>query len=231
MLRAVRTALSVASVMALSALATVGGVFTAPHAHAEPQACPPTCDRIPSAAWPDPRKLPLYPYYRWSDLAAVATPVGDPARFMSEEFCGTPARPDDPRDYAVGARAVLGAGAGHWQLQVQILHWRGETWQGGEFAGSVFDAAVEAVRDCQGTAPHRTATIGTLRDDRLAAVVTDSARVLHQYLLADVHSSTVVELALWADQNPAVPWPAVSDRQVLDALAAPLCAAYLGSCG
>jgi hypothetical protein len=29
---------------------------------------------------------------------------------------------------------------------------------------------------------------------------------------------------------PQVPWPAVRDGAVLDALAAPLCTAYIGSC-
>jgi hypothetical protein len=54
--------------------------------------------------------------------------------------------------------------------------------------------------------------------------------VLHQYLLADPVTSTVTELALWSQAPVQTPWPAVTDSAVLDALGAPLCDAYLGSC-
>ena len=53
---------------------------------------------------------------------------------------------------------------------------------------------------------------------------------MHEYLLAHPGSSTVVELAMWSTLPPQVDWPAVSDAQVFEAMAAPLCNAYLGSC-
>ena len=55
-------------------------------------------------------------------------------------------------------------------------------------------------------------------------------QVMHEYLLADPDSSTIVELAMWLSLPPQVEWPSVADGQVLDAMAAPLCNAYLGSC-
>ncbi|MGI9164583.1 MAG: ATPase, partial [Mycobacterium sp.] len=65
--------------------------------------------------------------------------------------------------------------------------------------------------------------------DRLAAVISGPV-ILHQYLLADPISSTVTELALWSSAPPAIPYPTLSDTALLDALGAPLCSAYLGSC-
>jgi hypothetical protein len=37
-------------------------------------------------------------------------------------------------------------------------------------------------------------------------------------------------LALWSDAPAQTPWPSVTDTAVLDALSAPLCTAYIGSC-
>ena len=49
--------------------------------------------------------------------------------------------------------------------------------------------------------------------------------------MADPASSSLVELTLWTTQPSAVPWRGVApDADVLDAMALPLCAAYLGSC-
>jgi predicted nicotinamide N-methyase len=53
---------------------------------------------------------------------------------------------------------------------------------------------------------------------------------MHEYLLAHPNSSTVVELALWASLPAQVEWRAAADAQVLDAMAAPLCGAYIRSC-
>ena len=41
---------------------------------------------------------------------------------------------------------------------------------------------------------------------------------------------SVGELTLWASDPVQLPWPIISDAQVLDAMASSLCAAYLGSC-
>jgi hypothetical protein len=65
--------------------------------------------------------------------------------------------------------------------------------------------------------------------ERLAAAVGGPV-ILHQYLLADPVNSTVTELALWSQSPPRTPWPAVIDATVFDALGAPLCVAYIGSC-
>jgi hypothetical protein len=79
--------------------------------------------------------------------------------------------------------------------------------------------------------PEASPSLTTAGEEDLAAVISVAGRlVAHQYLLAQPTSSTVVELALWSTLPLQVPWPAVADMQVLDAMAAPLCAAYLGSC-
>jgi hypothetical protein len=57
--------------------------------------------------------------------------------------------PQDPRGYAIGERAAVANSAGQWQLQAQIVHWRGETWRGGQLAQNVFAAAAAALRGCQ----------------------------------------------------------------------------------
>ena len=66
---------------------------------------------------------------------------------------------------------------------------------------------------------------------RIAAVISDADRqVMHEYLLVHPDSSTVVELAMWSTLPLQVEWPPVADVQIFDAMAAPLCNAYLGSC-
>lgn len=198
-----------------------------PSAWSEPSAdCPPLCDRIPDSAWVPASQLPLAREYRWPGLAGLAVTAVAP-RFRLEEECGSPLVPGDPRGYAVAARSEVARPAGHWQLRVQVLHWRGETWQGGQTALAVVQGAAEALRACQGAGT----AITTDRPGRLAAAVNfGNTKVLHQYLLADPGNSTVVELALWSSTPSQVPWSAPSDREVLDALADPLCTAYIGSC-
>jgi hypothetical protein len=53
---------------------------------------------------------------------------------------------------------------------------------------------------------------------------------MHEYLLAHAASSTIVELAMWSSLPAQVEWPAMADAPVLDAMLAPLCSAYIGSC-
>lgn len=119
---------------------------------------------------------------------------------------------------------------GQWQLSAQIIHWRGETWRGGQLAMEAVSASAAAIRACQLVAPDSSPSLTTDEPGRLAGVIAFGDRVLRQYLLADPKNSTVVELALWSTTPPQVPWPSVDDSQVLDAMAAPLCDAYLGSC-
>ncbi|MBO0680131.1 ATPase [Mycolicibacterium sp. S2-37] len=197
----------------------------------QPMDCPPNCDRIPRSAWIAPTSIPLYDVYRWPELSGLSVTAVNP-RFRFEEVCATPPAVVDARSWAVAARSSVTAPDGHWQLQAQVIHWRGETWRGGQTAVGVFDAALAAVRRCQLTAPFTSPSVTTAEPDRFAAVLSAPDRsVLHQYLLVDRNNSTVTELAMWSTSSPPqVPWPATPDGGVLDALAAPLCTAYIGSC-
>ena len=222
--------------MILVGLLICVGLLVTPAARADPQTCPPTCDQIPSTAWPSASSIPLNGVYRWPELAALAVPARG-SRFRFEELCDGPRAFGDPRDFAVSAKVLVNHPQGHWQLQAQILHWRGETWRGGQLATSVFDAAVASLRNCPLTTPQYSALVTTGEPTRAAAVIS-GPQVVHQYLIVDPQNSTVSELALWmapgpgqAPQAPLVPWPMVPDAQVFDAMAAPLCGAYVGSCG
>ena len=144
----------------LATMLVVGGLAVAfiavVPAHAEPQTCPPVCDQIPDSAWIQRRAVPLDSVYGWPALAGVAVQVTGAApgpRFRFEELCATPPVPQDPRDSAVVARATVAHPDGQWQLQAQILHWRGDTASGGAIAASVFSDAVAALRSCQQRAP------------------------------------------------------------------------------
>ena len=215
------------------ALATFGLALTAgpvPSAQAVPGVCPPICDAIPDAAWPVASELPLYPVYRWPGLAGLAVNAPAP-RFMFEELCASPPLPGDQRDYVVAARAQINNPAGQWQLRAQVLHWRGDVAYNGPLTRSVLDAAQATLRTCQLPAPLVSPSITMADSERMAAVISVAGRqVVRQYLLAHPTSGSVVELALWSTLPLQVGWPAVPDAQVLDALAAPLCEAYLGSC-
>lgn len=215
--------------MALAVLVATSCVV-APQASAEPAStCPPACNRIPQTAWLSPSEIPLNAVYDWPELAGLSVDAGA-ARFRFEELCATPESPDDPRGYAIAERSVVSRPAGQWQLQAQVVHWRGETWRGGELAQQVFAAAVSALRGCQAGNPGSSGSLIVDQPDRMAAVVSGPV-ILHQYLVADPVNSTVTELALWSEAPPQTPWPALTDTDVLDALAAPLCTAYIDSCG
>jgi hypothetical protein len=120
---------------------------------------------------------------------------------------------------------------GQWQLRVQIMHWRGDTAHFGPTATATLELARTRLRECQATAPLASPSITTSDPLRVAAVISVAGqKVIHQYLLAHPSSSTIVELAMWSTVPPLVRWAAVPDAQVFDAMAAPLCDAYLGSC-
>ncbi|MDF2826105.1 MAG: hypothetical protein K0R68_3513 [Mycobacterium sp.] len=206
-------------------------VCTAPASTAEPDSCPPNCDRIPASAWPTPEALPMAATAQWPPLAPLAVPTREP-RFFFEELCAVPQPIDDPRRYAVAAQAQVSAPPGQWQLRTQVLHWRGETWRGGELATSVFDRAVEALRTC--ATPGYSPSVTTNDGLRMAAVIAGTGpdrRVVHQYLVAHPQSSSMVELVLWSSSPAVVPWAPMPDARVLDAITTPLCGAYLSSCG
>lgn len=196
---------------------------------AQPLDCPPSCDRIPRSAWIAPTSIPLYDTYRWPELSGLAVTAMSP-RFRFEELCGVPAA-DDPRAWSVAARAEVTGLDGQWRMRANIMHWRGEVWRSGEFATTVFDRAVAALRSCQRTAPLVSPSVTLAEPTRMAAVLTAPDRsVLHEYLVVDPRSGTISELALWSTPLPRTRWPAVDDSAVLEALAAPLCSAYVGSC-
>lgn len=199
-------------------------------AHADPETCPTVCDQIPNTAWIDPSAVPLNSVYRWPAPAGVAAAVtGTAPRFRFEQLCASPPVPQDPRDYAVAGRATVVKPDGQWQLQAQVLHWRGDTWRGGQLAASVLNAARTALRGCQRAAPQQSPSITTDQPDRLAAVISGPV-IMRTYLASHPQSSTIAELTLWSSGPPQADWPVLDDTQVLDALISPLCGAYLGSC-
>ncbi|MCV6963987.1 ATPase [Mycobacterium intermedium] len=201
-----------------------------PPAWAEPETCPPVCDQIPNSAWIDRRAVPLVSVYGWPAPAGAAVSApGTTPRFRFEQVCATPSFPQDSRISAVAARATAERPEGQWQLQAQVIHWRGDTARGGAVAASVFAAAVAAVRACQLGSPNQSPSITDDEPNRMAAVISGPT-IMHTYLVAHPASSTLSELTLWAASPPKVEWPVVSDAAVLDALTAPLCEAYIGSC-
>ncbi len=206
-------------------------VFVVP-ALAEPETCPPVCDQIPATAWIQQRAVPLNSTYNWPALAGLAaqvTGIGAGPRFRFEELCGAQPLAQDPRASAVAARATVVHPDGQWQLQAQILHWRGDTARGGAIASSVFSNAVAVLRGCQRGAPLQSPSITTDEPNRMAAVISGPV-IMHTYLVAHVASSTISELTLWSPAPPQVPWPSMADTQALDSLTAPLCEAYIASC-
>ncbi len=216
--------------LVLAAILAAGGLAVAPSAAAQPYDCPPACDSIPDSAWVPPWSIPLNSQYGWPQLAGLAVTSPGP-RFRFEEVCASPPTGlSDPRGYAVAERALVLNPPGQWQLQAQVLHWTGETWRGAELVEQVFAAAVAALRACQQTNPPASPSLTAEGPDRFAAVISGPV-ILHQYLVANRANSTISELALWSVGPPLTPWPPVTDGTVLDTLGAPLCTAYIGSCG
>lgn len=215
--------------MILTSVVVASFIAATPTASAEPAStCPPACNRIPATAWIAPAAIPMYSAYSWPDLAGLAV-TSRPPRFRFEELCAIPAIAEDPRSYAIAERSEVTSPDGRWQLRAQVVHWPGETWRGGEYVDAAFNAAVSALRACQATNPSASASLTIDQPDRIAAAVSGPV-VLHEYLLADSVNSTITELALWTEASAHSPWPAVTDTAVLDALGAPLCTAYIGSC-
>ncbi len=169
--------------------------------------------------------------YQWPGLAGLA--VTAPAtRFGFEALCDSPPVADDARAYVVAARAVVPNPAGQWNLAVQVMHWRGDTAaQGGPTAhGHPRDRRPGCGTARRRPRRRRRRSPPTYRSGIAAVISVAGDQVMHEYLLAHPASSTVVELAMWSSLPPQVDWPAVPDAQVLEAMAAPLCNAYLGSC-
>lgn len=219
--------------LVLSAVLVLAGCAVAAPAGAEPTGaepynCPPACNSIPASAWIAPSAIPLDDRYDWPELAGLSVRAPSP-RFRFEELCATRPAPADPRGYAVSEQAVVVNPPGQWQLQVQVMHWRGETWRGGQLVADTFAAAVEALRSCQLTNPLASPSLTTDESDRMAAVISGPV-IVHQYVVANPSNSTISEVALWSSAPPQTDWPAVADAAVLDAMSVPLCTAYIGSC-
>jgi hypothetical protein len=214
----------------LVASGVVVGCMSSVVAHADPETCPPICDRIPDTAWVPSSGIPLNSAYRWPALAGVAVPMTGTAtpRFRFEEVCATPAFPQDTRNSAVASRATVTNPQGQWQLRAQVLHWRGDTVRGGQSASSVFDIAAAALRGCQLGVAAESPSVTVDEPNRLAAVISGPV-IMHTYLVAHPENSSISELTLWSSE-PQVAWPVISDAQVLDAMTSPVCAAYIGSC-
>ena len=220
--------------LVLAAILIAGGLAptcAAGVAVAEPETCPPVCDQIPDTAWISPSAIPLNSTYHWPPLAGSAVPMTGTAtpRFRFEEVCATPGFPQDTRNSAVAGRATVNNPAGQWQLRAQVLHWRGDTARGGQNASSVFAIAGDALRGCQLGAAAESPSVTVDEPNRLAAVISGPV-IMHTYLVAHPENSTLSELTLWAADPVGLPWPIISDAQVLDAMTSPVCAAYLGSC-
>lgn len=215
--------------MALATALVAAGVGFAPSVGAEPAStCPPACNRIPASAWISPSSIPMDARYDWPQLAGLAVTTRSP-RFRFEELCASPPPGDDPRAFAVAERSLVTSPDGQWQLQVQLIHWRGETWWGGQLVRDTAAAAVSALRTCQLTNPDASPSLTLDGPDRVAAVISGPV-IVHEYLLADPVSSTIAELALWSTSPPQSGYPTVDPAVVFDALAAPLCTAYIDSC-
>jgi len=222
--------------LVLAAMLIAGGlaathVSSSGTAAADQETCPPVCDQIPDSAWIAPSAIPLNSAYHWPLLAgsAVALTGTSTPRFRFEEVCATPVSPQDTRNSAVASRATVANPQGQWQLRAQVLHWRGDTARGGQNASSVFAIAAAAVRSCQLGYATESPSVTVDEPTRLAAVVSGPV-VIHTYLVAHPENSTLSELTLWATDPVQLPWPIMSDAQVLDAMTSPVCAAYLGSC-
>jgi hypothetical protein len=215
----------------LIASGLVVGCMSSAAARADQETCPPVCDRIPDTAWILSPGIPMNSTYRWPWLAGIAVPMTGTAtpRFRFEEVCATPVFPQDTRNSAVAGRATVTNPLGQWQLQAQVLHWRGDTARGGQNASSVFDVAAAALRGCQLGAAAESPSVTVDEPNRLAAVISGPV-IMHTYLVAHPENSTISELTLWSSDPPQVPWPVISDAQVLDAMTSPVCAAYIGSC-
>jgi hypothetical protein len=200
-------------------------------ARADQETCPPVCDRIPATAWIASPGIPMNSTYRWPSLAGLAVPMTGTAtpRFRFEEVCGTPTFAQDTRTSAVAARAIVVNPQGQWQLQAQVLHWRGDTAGGGQNASSVLTIAAAALRGCQLGTAAESPSLAVDEPNRLAAVISGPV-VMHTYLVAHPQNSTISELTLWSSEPPQMPWPVISDPQVLDAMTSPVCAAYIDSC-
>ena len=142
--------------------------------------------------------MPLYNDYSWAALAPLSEPVSSP-RFEADDLCAAGPAADDERASALAARTILPNLPGQWQLQVQILHWRGDPWIAGQRASAVMDSATSMVRNnCSSTAPE--VSVSRVAEQNvpghpgqsLTAVITEignTPRIAHEYLVSDLRKA------------------------------------------
>ncbi|WP_157626091.1 ATPase [Mycobacterium sp. 155] len=167
--------------------------------------CPPACTKIPDSAWMAPHTIPLYDKYSWPQLGPLSEAVSSP-RFKSDKLCAAAPLAAEEHDSALASRVILPNPPGQWQLQVQILHWRGDPWVGGQRASAVMDSATALLRNnCSFNAPGVSVSRITEQSvpghpgQSLAAVITMGGAaplVAYEYLVSDLRNGTVVELAM-----------------------------------
>ena len=173
----------------------------------------------------------MYDKYSWPQLGPLSEAVSSP-RFKSDELCAAAPLSVEERDSALASQVILPNPPGQWQLQVQILHWRGDPWVAGQRASAVMDSATALLRNnCSFNAPGVSVSRITEQSvpghpgESLAAVITMGGAtplVAHEYLVSDLRNSTVVELAMWSTSPAAVDWPTMDDDQLLADMVAPL---------
>jgi hypothetical protein len=194
------------------------------------------CSQIPDSAWIASSAIPLSDKYSWPQLAPLTEPVTNP-RFEIDDLCSAGPATEDERGSAIAAHVILPEPPGQWQLQVQIMHWRGDPWIAGQQASAAMDAATALLRNnCSlGTSVSRIAeqNVPGHPGQSLAAVITRGGTaplITHEYLVSDLRNSTVVELAMSSSSPPATDWPSINDDQLLADMVTPLCTAYVNSC-
>ena len=218
----------------VAAMAAAFSLLGQPIAHADPDTCPPNCDRIPATAWIDPAAIPLAAKYHWPDLAGIAVPrctTAVPLRGGVRDARGCPTtrglmrwrpRPPSPIRPASGScrfRCCTGAAS------------RGTAGSSPTRSSALGDRPRCGRVRC--TAPQASPSLTTDEPGRLAAVLSvagDAPTVLHQYLVAHPQSGTVVELAMWASSPPAEDWPVVLDYPAARRAGGAAVRAYIASC-
>ena len=221
--------------VALATMLVTGGLVLAfvvvLPASAEPETCPPVCDQIPNTAWIGQRAVPLNSVYNWPALAGLAVQVtGSGPRSRFEELCGA-------RRGAAGSPRLGGRRSCHGGPPGRAVAITGRR----SCTGAVIrHTVVRSRRRCSAMPSPRCAAASWGRrcsrrrvtvdePNRMAAVISGPV-LMHSYLVAHPASSTISELTLWSSGPPQVPWPSMADNQVLDAMTAPLCDAYIASC-
>ena len=221
----------------LAAILAACGLAVAPSmigpAQAVPTDCPPNCDRIPNSAWIDADRhsavfdLPLArPGRSLRHGEQPALPIRGGLRHAAGPRRSAPVRGRRARRRRAAGRAVAAAGTGI------ALAWgdlaRRPARGGGVRQGSRLPARLSADFSADfALAHHRQPQPDGRRHQRGASRSAGPARI------PDCSTRATAPSSRWRcgrRSPPRVEWPPVPDAEVLDALAAPLCRAYIDSC-